>query len=262
MKTSVALSCRKGPGAPAGQELLSKIVEGNRGWLCPTMKKLAYTFSMKSDRPGRKWTASVEYAGPNDVTVNPCDGEAYRGPVDDSYDPYNCAVPPQLTTLLQGVTFFGPMHELLRNPKNYDLSLIGEETINGREAYVLHVRFSTQLDEQGAAEWDKELRKRAERDQYLYEFVPTEKQINGNKRVVVEVKCLHEKGPVWPDIMAAHRADPSCLRCGGRTIHATVREYRGKQRPVIVIGDDAGFEGKSRFTSKIFAGGVSNMTRG
>jgi len=60
--------------------------------------------------------------------------------------------------------------------------------------------------------------------------------------------------------MAAHRADPSCLRCGGKVIHAQVREYEGKQRPVIVLGEDEGFQGGSRFTSKIFAGGVNNMT--
>ena len=86
------------------------------------------------------WKATVVYTAPNKVTVTPSEGKRHRGRVNDRYDPHNLAYPARLTTLLQGVTFFGPIHELLRSPQDYSISLVGEDKLEDKQAWVLHVQ--------------------------------------------------------------------------------------------------------------------------
>ena len=82
----------------------------------------------------------MEFTAPNQATVQREHLQPYKGFVDDRYEPDNCAYPPRRVTLLQGVTLFGPLQELAMSQEGHALSIVGEETFDGIEAWVLHLK--------------------------------------------------------------------------------------------------------------------------
>ena len=206
------------------------------------------------------WEATVEFTAPNQLVLSATDRDPYQGKVDDSYDPHNSAYPPRMTTILQGVTFFGPLHEFYRAPDEHELRLIAEENLDGQAAYVLHLRPTGEPSPRAMERWAERLRKRATRPKHMYEFLPVEKEVDGDKQVVIELTCLYEEGPGWETILAGHEVNPLQIKWGGTVITAAIREYDGEDRPVIVLGRDPDFEGDRPITLTQFAGGRGNMT--
>jgi beta-lactamase regulating signal transducer with metallopeptidase domain len=240
---------RPGPGQPASQELISKILKENNPWLRPPLRSLAYTFSMANK--DSTWKARVTYTAPNDVAINLPEGKTwYSGKVSDS----------RLRAVIQGVTFSGPMQRFQAAPEDYAVSMIGEEALYGRNAIVLHIKFSDHPSEEAIQERDEQLKLRAMRSKYDYQFLPVEQQIGGEKRTVIELKCLHEEGPGWKALLAAHHANPAEIKWGGKIITSSIGVLQGETLPVIVLNDDPAFTGKSPITSTIFAGGENNLT--
>jgi len=242
---------RQGPGQPASQELIAKVLKENSPWLRPALKSLAYTFSMASMGKNLKWEAKVAYTAPNDVTITLPEGKTwYSGKANDS----------RLRAVIQGVTFSGPMQRFQAAPQNYAVSMIGEEAVYGRDAMVLHIKFSDHPSEDAIQRRDEQLKPLAMRSKYDYEFLPVEQQIGGEKRTVIELKCLHEEGPGWKALLAAYHANPSQIKWGGKIITSSIRVLQGKTRPVIVLDDDPEFTEQSPVTSTSFDVGENNLT--
>ena len=158
------------------------------------------------------------------------------------------------------MTFFGPLHEFRAAPEQHEVRVVGEERLGNTDAHVLQIRPTGEPTPGMLQRWEDRLRTRATHPKYLYEFLPVEKQVDGAQQVVIELKCLHEEGPGWAAIQAAHEGNLAEIRWGGSVITAELREYRGEVQPVIVLGRDAAFEGPSPITATIFAGGVNNTT--
>lgn len=247
---------------PAPPELVSQIVAACGAWLRPPLTRLAYNYSMVHLDGGETWRAAVEFTAPNALKIGWGEGKSYEGAVDDRYDPANSAYPPKLITILQGTTFFGPLHELVLKPEGQALTLVREEKLGERDAVVVQLRPRGEASPEAVARWEERLRGRATRPQYLYEFVPVSKTVDGAEKVVLAIRCLKQEGPGWAAIKAAHEADPSRLCWGGLIITAEVRDYRGEQKPVVVINKDPAFAGESPIRLTQFAGGVNNMTPG
>ena len=249
----------------APQELVKKLLDANRNWLRPDPQHLSYTFSMEHPGKADRTQVEVEYTAPNQVTVQRENLQPYNGLVDDKYEPDNSAYPPQRTTLLQGVTLFGPLQELAMSQEGHALSVVGEETIDGIDAWVLHLKAEGKPSEEALKRWDERLRRQAsrqaKRSKYFYEFTPVQKDVDGKPRAVMELKCVYEEGPGWKELAAAHDNNPAEIRWGGYKIEAVIREYRGQIRPVIVLNRDSEAETKTPVASVSFLeGGVDNVT--
>jgi beta-lactamase regulating signal transducer with metallopeptidase domain len=252
-------SLRQGPGQPASQELISKILKENSLWLRPPLRSLAYTFSMANK--DNTWKAKVAYIAPNDVTINLPKGETYSGKVDNGYDPDKTAYPGRLRNIIQGVTFSGPMQSFQAAPQDYAVSMVGEDAVNGRDAMVLQIKFSDHPSEEAIRQRDERLKPAAMRSKYDYQFLPVEQQVGREKRTVIELKCLHEEGPGWKALLAAYHANPAEIKWGGKIITSRIGVIQGETRPVIALNDDPEFTEKSPITSTIFAGGENNLTK-
>ena len=91
------------------------------------------------------------------------------------------------------------------------------------------------------------------RANYEYEFLPVEKQIAGETRTVIELKCLHEKGPGSKAILAAHLAVPAQIKWVARSSLQESALYKADWARYH-LNDDPEFTEKSPVTSTIFAG--------
>ena len=241
---------------------MKKLLMANQTWLRPKPQPFSYSFTMKHAARGDRSTATVSYADPDYVTVRRDGQLLHEGPVNDNYDPNNSAWPPQLLTVQQGVTLFGPMQELAMFPETGSLRMLGEETVGGETMLVLQLKRADRVGADVPKPFDDSLRKAAERPEYLYEFSPVEREAAGEpfKKVEIELKCVYAAGPGWPEIVAAHKANPSEIRWGGKLItlgRATVSgegsaHHHPRPRP--------GVPRTSPVTKTIFNGGVDNMT--
>ncbi len=255
------LVLKQGPQRAAPRELIKKLLDTNRHWLRPDPQHLSYTFSMEHPETFDRTQVEVEYTAPDQVTVQREHVQPYRGRIDDRYDPFNCAYPPRRTTLLQSVTLFGPLQELAMLQESHALSVAGEETIDGLDAWVLHLKPKGKPGQEAMQRWDERLRRHAKRSKYFYEFTPVEREVDGKPCAVIELKCAGEEGPGWKELAAARQKNPAEIRWGGYRIEAAIREYRGQVRPVIVLNPDRRTGGKTPVTSMSFLeGGVDNVT--
>ena len=241
----------------APPELMKTLLDTNRHWLRPDPQYLSYTFSAALPARGSHMRYQVEYTAPNRVTVQGDHRRLYKGLVDDVYDADNCAWPPRRITLLQGVTLFGPLQELAMAPEGHALSMVGEEPVDDGRAWVLHLKATKGVSKEALDRWDERLRRRSKRSKYFYEFTPVKKEVDGESRAVIELKCAGEEGPGWKELVAAQQNNSSDIDWGGCRVQAVIREYRGQVRPVIVLGRT----GRGSVTSISFLeGGVGNVT--
>lgn len=120
-------------------EIAAQLIGANRGWLEHSAQEISYTFSMqhvgKSDF--REWR--IDYKSPDRLQVLVKD-EVQERKLTNNYDPNNSAFAPKLITILQGMTFFGPMQELKLHPDAFRFAEAGGETIHGREARVYEIQ--------------------------------------------------------------------------------------------------------------------------
>ena len=251
---------KEGPGELASDELLAQIREANGFWLEPPLRSLTYTFHMEHPGTGDAWEAFVSFAAPGELQVAPSEGEAHTERVDEAYDPAEGTWPARFADLLHGVSLRDPLNELYEAPDRHEVRVVGEERLGDTDAYVLQIKPGGQPSAEELAQWDQELRRRATHPRYEYEFVPVAKEVEGKQQVVIEATCLHEEGPGWEAIQAAHQENPAEIRWGGSAITAALREYRGEVRPVIVLDGDPDFHGPSPITATTFADCVDNMT--
>jgi len=225
---------RAEPGKPDSRELISKLLSDNEGWLRPAVKELAYAFSMTHTEKDDLKEITIQYMAPNQVIVTD-NGRTYEREVENRYDPHNSAYPPRLITILQGVTFFGPLQQLNMFPEDHAVSVVREEVIDGRAAWVLRLIPAGQPSERAISEWEERLRKTATRQRCMYELVPVEKAINGEKRGAIELRCLFEEGPSWIALHEALKANPARLKWRRQTYTALMLECRDEKRPLIVV---------------------------
>jgi hypothetical protein len=251
---------KQGPGQPASQELISKMLKENSPWLRPPLRSLAYTFSMAHTGKDNTWEAEVAYTAPNDLTIAFPKEKIYSGKADDTYDPRNTPYPIGLRTIVQGVTFVSPLEEFQAAPQRYGVSMIGEEAASGREAFVLHIKPIGRPSEKAIQQWDAGLRAAATGAKYEYEFFPAEQEIGGVKRTVIGLKCLREEGPSWKALLAAQRANPARIEWGEEIISLSMRDLHGETRPVIVREYNLKFTGKSSITVLNYWAGGENGT--
>ena len=257
---ATAPTLRQETGQPAPPALVEKLSTANQPWLRPRTEGLSYHFSMEHPGKGDRWELSVQFTGQDRVVLRQDGRTRYEGRVDNEYDPNNSAYPPRRLTLQQGVTFFGPLQELALAPQDASAWLIADARLDGVDAQVLHVKPIGKPSENALQRHDQRLRRDATRPEHLYEFTPVEREIGGSKKAVIEIKSVHQEGPGWREIVAAHAKNPAEIRWGGRVITAAVREYRGQVRPVIVLTRDPQFQGKSPIAATIFHGGIGNVT--
>jgi hypothetical protein len=235
---------RRGPGQPASRELIAQVLEANSFWLHPPVQKLAYQFTMDWTNREDPWAADVEFTAPDKVLVMPFEGDAYEGVLEG----------PALVHVRQGVSFYGPLHRLHSDPDDHALLVVDEEKLEGRETWVVHLEPARERSAKGRERLEEQLRRRAGRAAHLYEFVPVEKEVEGARRVVFEINCLREPGPGWPQIRAAHQANPSEIRWGGLIISAVMVETRHGERPDVSLANVPNFRGKSPITQRIRSG--------
>lgn len=257
---TAAPTLRRDSGQPAPSALVHKITGANQPWLQPRAEGLSYAFSMEHPGRGDRWEMSVEFTGRDRVILRSNRRGPYEGRVNNAYDPGNSAYPPRLLTLQQGVTFFGPLQEWIMSPKDISVWLAGEAKLDGVNVQILHLKTAGKQSEQTVRRWDQHLHRRATRPEFLYEFTPVEREIQGVKKAVMEIKSVYKEGPGWPDIVAAHAKNPAEIRWGGRVITAAIRDFHGQMRPMIVISPDPQFQGKSPITTTIFESGIDNRT--
>ena len=253
---------RPGPGQPASQELISKMLKENSLWLRPPLRNLVYTFSMTHVGKDDTWKAEVAYAAPNDLTIAYPKEKIYSGKADDTYDPRIAPCPIGLRTVVQGVTFVSPLVEFQAAPQRYDVSMIGEDAASGRDAFVLHIKPIGRPSEKAMQRWDADLKMEARGSKYEYEFFPDEQEIRGVMRTVIGLKCLLEEGPSWKAILAARNANPAEIRWNGWIITLKTSELQGETRTGIDSDWDREFTGKrpAIFTSSR-SSGENGMTR-
>ena len=230
---------REQPGETAPAGLLAELLTANRGWLSPRLQALSYSFSMEHKGRSDRWEAAVEFTAPDRVTIRNTRQQIYRGTLDNHYDPGNSAYPPRLITLLQGVTFFGPLHELAMSPEYGSVRIIGEETTKGVVARVLQIRPLIKPSEADVKRWEKMLRDSASKPEYVYELKAVEHKADGMTTAMIELKCMDKEGPGWPDLAAAHRKNPSEIHWGGQLIAAAVCETEGGIEPTLVMRPEA-----------------------
>ena len=232
--SNTTLALREAPVESDSRELISRLLSDNQHWLQPAIRELAYTFSMRHTARDDLYEVTIQYRAPNHVTITK-DDETDDREVDNSYDPNNTAYPPRLLTILQGVTFFGPMQELALAPEDHELSVLGTELIDGREALVMRLIPTGQPSQRAISEWEERLRESATRPKYQYELVPVEKETNGAKRAVIELKCLFEEGPSGVTLQEALKANPAQLKWEGQIYTAFILQCRDQKRPQIAV---------------------------
>jgi hypothetical protein len=246
---------------PAPPETVQLLLDGNAAWLRPTPTSLSYTFTMEQPGTNSRYEANVTFSAPDAVVIAVKDGKTYTVKEDDSYDTRNQADSPELTPLLTAATFYGPFHAARQNPNTCSFSLVREESLGGREAFVIEIRRRGPPTDNEMQSWNKDLRRKATRSKYEYEFLPVEKSMDGEKRVVIEVRALHEEGPDWQQIQAALKENPAEIQWGGLIISGAVGDFHGENIPLIYINNAPDAPEKSPITSMTFHGGIDNRTK-
>ncbi len=239
-------SCFLALGEELGQlnsrELISNLLSNNKHWLRPPVNELSYTFSMKHTQKDDLWEVAIAYRAPNSLNVSG-DWKSYEGEVDNTYDPNNTAGPPRLVTILQGVTFFGPLQELSLHPEQFDLSVIGDEMVDGRRAQVLLLVPTGQPSARAVSRWKEKVRESATLPKYMYKLTPVETEVHGERRAALALECLFDEGPSWNDLKGALEENPTRLewvqRSGRRrqadTYTAFMLECQDGKRPFIAL---------------------------
>ena len=76
------------------------------------------------------------------------------------------------------------------------LNVAAEETLDGADAWVLHLRCQGKPSAQEMARWEARLRLQAmDRSKYFYEFTPVQRTVDGKPRAGIELKLAGEEGP-------------------------------------------------------------------
>ena len=253
---------RPGPGQPAPQELITQIIQANAPWLHPAVKSLSYAFKMRSDGRPKPWTADVYFRAPDSLIVDPGQpsDKRYEGKVNVSYDPEGWDDLERFTSILQGVTFYGPLHELVLDPTGHELLVIGDEKLGDADATIVQIKLSRAAFEREARRREKRIRAMATDPRFLYRFLPVLKPGDGVQKVVMEINCLGQEGPGWEAIKAAHAANPSSITWGGLTITSELRDFGGAKFPVLVIDKDPQFTGQSPIKGAWPAGSEGKVT--
>ena len=246
------------PNELDSEDLRKLILDNNKCWLDPKSGSFSYEFSMKHENKNDIWKANVDIVSGSKVSINTNKGKNYEGTLNNKYDPHNSAYPPKLLTILQGTTFFGPLHELCWAQNENEVKLVSQGAVNGKKAWVGQILPTGHPSKKAMKKWEERLRKRATRPKYLYEFIP-QKDKDGN--MVIEINCVHSQGSGWTDILSSHEQNPSKIIWGGKIISAEIRDFRGKETPVIVLERDNEYIKESPITKVIFENGVNNMTK-
>ena len=242
---------RPGPGQPAPQELITQIIQANSPWLHQCPQSLSYKFAMTSLSVAEPWKASVTFHAPNALTVEPEKGQRYEGKADDGHHSAE-----RLRTVLQGITFFGPLHEFVATPPDHAVKLVGEEKLGDKDADIIQITPTRAPSAEELARWEK----RFSHPKFMYDFLPVRKTVDGVEKIVMEIRCQGEEGPGWPAIKAAHEANPSQISWGGANMTAELRDYNGEKKPVVVLDVDPVLAGQSPIRLTQFNGGIDNMT--
>ncbi len=193
--------------------LSARLLADNAAWLQPAPDALDYHFAMQHADKSDRTDYQIRYAN-GKVSVN----GGGRKTIDNEYDTNNSAYPPQLITILQGVTFFGPLQELALHPDQVKLAPAGKETLGGKTAQVLWLTPAGQPSKRSIDSWEKQTRETATGPRYRYELTAGMRENNGRKEAILQARCLFEEGPGWRELQDDLRQDPTRL---------TWREGRG-----------------------------------
>lgn len=121
-------------GAVASSEARATILKVNTPWLQPKTHPRSYIFSMKHTDKEDLWEAIVEFDSSAGVSVRPGPNSKER------FDPYKGRLDANDFALLEGVSFYGPLHQAVRSPDAYQVRVLGDGEVSGTEARVMHLR--------------------------------------------------------------------------------------------------------------------------
>ena len=121
-------------GAVASSEARATILKVNTPWLQPKTHPRSYIFSMKHTDKEDLWEAIVEFDSSAGVSVRPGPNSKER------FDPYKGRLDANDFALLEGVSFYGPLHQAARSPDAYQVRVLGDGEVSGTEARVMHLR--------------------------------------------------------------------------------------------------------------------------
>ena len=111
----------------APPELVETMRKTNRPWLKPDPKHLSYTFAMEHPGKDDRKEYKVQYASSGTASIQEVGTSEKLG--------YS------RVTMLQGTSMFGPLQAWALSPKDsHTLNVVGEATIDGVDAWVLHLK--------------------------------------------------------------------------------------------------------------------------
>ena len=111
----------------APPELVETMRKTNRPWLKPDPKHLSYTFAMEHPGEDDRKEYKVQYASSGTASIQEVGTSEKLG--------YS------RVTMLQGTSMFGPLQAWALSPKDsHTLTVVGEATIDGVDAWVLHLK--------------------------------------------------------------------------------------------------------------------------
>ncbi|MHC4780971.1 MAG: hypothetical protein ACYTFG_20555, partial [Planctomycetota bacterium] len=197
----------------AGDEsakLLEELLKANRAWLAPGPKRLAYTFYMGLVGDDEEYVAKVDFSAPGSVIVLQGRRETAKE-VDNSYDPDNTAYPPTLVTILQGVSFFGPLQELALNPRHHRAEAVEEKKLPGKDILVLRITSRAPPSHSALAKWEEKLRAGARVREFQYDLEAVIRERNGKPAAEIQVRWLQGKGPKWSHVEESLETHPDWL---------------------------------------------------
>lgn len=230
------------PEVRTSEELIDELLAANAAWLRPVVEELDYQFEMKRTSKAELKETVVRYRRPGRVTIER-KGESHSYRIDNAYDPHNSAHAPKLQSILQGVTFFGPLHELAMAPGDFRMSFSGEEDLAGRRARVFELLPTGRPSKPAIRKWEERVRESATLPESIYRLTPIMIDAGGESRAVLSLESLFDEGPSWGRLQESLEADPTRLEWEQRSrrwprklIYRAIRfETREGMRPFIAL---------------------------